>query len=200
MASPGDPSLMRDSQTDPLVVAIAGSRRDDSVTRRAVTRATETAAEAGARTALVDLCDYDLPMLDPDADPPADAERLNDRLAAADALVLGTPTYNGSYASPLKTAIDYADPDHFEGLPVGLVSVAGGRFPRRALDHLRTVTSGLGANALPEQVAIADAHSVDESFPPETADRLTALGEALADAATCRAADDALPAGTPADD
>lgn len=190
---------MRRPRTEPLVVSIVGSRRDDSVTRRAVSRIDDAAADAGARTALVDLRDYDLPMLDPDADPPADAERLNDRLAAADALVLGTPTYNGSYASPLKTAIDYADPDHFDGLPVGLVSVAGGRFPRRALDHLRTVASGLGANVLPDQVAVADAHSIGEELPPETADRLTALGESVTDAARCPTAG-ARPAGTPADD
>lgn len=168
------------SPTDrPLVVGVAGSLRDDSVTRQAVERALRAAAERNARTRLVDLREYDLPLLDPDAEPPADAERLSATFAEADAILLGTPMYNGSYSSPLKAAVDHSDPDGFDGVPVGLVSVAGGQFPRRALDHLRSVAAHMGARVLPDEVAIAESYAVDDELPDDVADRLDSLAGRL---------------------
>ncbi len=182
------------SPTDrPLVVGVAGSLRDDSVTRQAVDRALETAAERGARTRLVDLREYDLPPVDPDAEPPADAERLSAAFAEADAIVLGTPMYNGSYASPLKTAIDHSDPDGFDGAPVGLVSVAAGQFPRRALDHLRSVAAHMGARVLPDEVAVAESHAVGEDLPDDAADRLDSLAERLVAEASAPPAEERRP-------
>lgn len=184
---------MQSTQSEPLVVGVSGSLNDDSVTRLTVTRALDTAADRGARTELVDLREYELPMVDPNVESPDDAERLGDRIAAADALLLGTPMYNGSYASPLKTAIDHSDPDSFEDLPVGLLGVAGGQFPRRALDHLRAVASHMGARVLPHEVAVAESYRIDDALPDEIGDRVDELGHrtyeaTLATSETCRVA------------
>jgi len=190
---------MSSPQTRPLVVAIAGSQREDSVTRQALERTLESARERGARTELLDLREYELPMLDPDAEPPADARRVTDRVEAADAVVLGTPMYHGSYSSPLKTALDYCGFDEFEDTTVGLVSVAGGRFPTRPLDHLRAVGRALNAWVLPHQVAVPDTHSIGEAFPDTIDDRLDELGEQVVAYATIRPTERCQNA-TPADD
>jgi len=172
---------MRSTEDDSLVVALCGSLGDESVTRRAVERALAASETRGVETELLDLRAFDLPMVDPDGDPPADAQRLAERIDSADALLLGTPMYNGSYSSPLKTAIDYADPESFVGLPVALVGVSGGQFPRRALDHLRAVLSHLDARVLPQEVAVPDSYRVEDSLPEDIADRLDGLGGVLAD-------------------
>ncbi len=110
--------------------------------------------ERGARTELLDLREYDLPVFDPNADPPADAEALTDRIEAANAVLLGTPVYHGSYSSPLKTALDYCGFEEFEDTTVGLLAVSGGGFPLPALSHLREVCRAFEAWVLPHQAAV----------------------------------------------
>jgi NAD(P)H-dependent FMN reductase len=167
---------MTSTDSDPLIVAIAGSLNDESVTRLALHETLDSAADRGALTELIDLRDYELPMVDPNEDPPADAARLTENIAAADALILGTPMYNGTIAAPLKTAIDHTDPEEFSELPVALLTVAGGQYPMRALDHLRVVASHLDARVLPHEVAIPESYRIDEALPEDIAERVEELG------------------------
>ncbi|WP_336036716.1 NADPH-dependent FMN reductase [Halobacterium yunchengense] len=167
---------------DVHVAAVCGSLSDDSATRTALRTALDAAAGAGATTHLVDLRDYDLPPRDGDDRDAGDGPRLRADVAAADAVLLGTPMYHGSYAAPLKNALDYCGRDELGGKAVGLLSVAGGRFPRQALGHLRTVCRAVDAWALPLQVAIpnASSHVADgELTDPALADRTRDLGEQL---------------------
>lgn len=143
----------------PHVLALPGSLRDESYTRKALTIALEAAAESGATTDMVDLRTLDLPVVDADDDDPADAAELARRVREADTILLGTPVYHGSYSSPLKTALDYCGFDEFEDKTVGLLAVAGGGFPVTALDHLRSVCRALNAWVLPHQVALPQASS-----------------------------------------
>jgi NAD(P)H-dependent FMN reductase len=138
------------------VVAISGSLADDSGTRAALGEALSAAERAGARTTLVDLREYDLPTFDADDPDAGDAPELRRRFREADAILLGTPMYHGSFSSPLKTALDYAGFDEFEGTTVGLLAVSGGGFPTPALSGLRTVVRALDAWTLPLQVGIPD--------------------------------------------
>ena len=139
------------------VVALCGSLRDDSHTRTALSVALDAAESAGASTELVDLRALDLPVFDADSDDAGDARELQSTVAAADAILLGTPIYHGSYSSPLKTALDYCGFDEFEDKTVGLLAVAGGGFPVTALDHLRSVCRALNAWVVPHQAAIPSA-------------------------------------------
>ena len=136
------------------VVAVSGSLADDSGTRTALREALAAAEHAGARTTLVDLRTYDLPTFDADDPDAGDAPELRRRLREADAVLLGTPMYHGSYSSPLKTALDYSGFDEFAGTTVGLLAVSGGGFPTPALEGLRTATRALDAWTLPLQVGI----------------------------------------------
>ena len=166
----------------PDVAAIAGSLRDDSITRIALQDTLEAATRRGAHTDLVDLRDFELPVYDPDSDEAGDANALRRRIRSADAIVLGTPMYHGSYASPLKVALDYSGFDEFENKTVGLLAVAGGGFPVTALDHLRSVMRSLDAWVLPHQVALPNASSVVTDGRIVDADietRIETLGEQM---------------------
>lgn len=144
----------------PHVVALSGSLRDGSYTNVALRRVLEAAKQAGGKADFVDLQMFDLPMLDPDAGDAGDAVELRERVEAADAIILGTPVYHGSYSSVLKTALDYLTREEFGEKTVGLLAVAGGPFPVTALDHLRIVCRSLGAWVVPHQAAIPNASAV----------------------------------------
>ncbi|MES3517735.1 MAG: NAD(P)H-dependent oxidoreductase [Natronomonas sp.] len=140
---------------DVRVVAVVGSLRADSYTRRACRIALDAAGGYdGVETDYIDLRELDLPVFDADRETPPDAESLTDRVEAADSVILGTPVYHGSYSSALKNALDYCGFDEFEETTVGLLCVAGGSFPTTTLDHLRSVCRALNAWVLPHQVAI----------------------------------------------
>jgi NAD(P)H-dependent FMN reductase len=161
------------------VVAVCGSLRDESYTRIALERALEAARGVGATTELVDLRDYDLPVFDADDRDAGDALELQRTLQSADAVLLGTPMYHGSFASPLKNAVDYCGFDEFEGTTVGLLAVAGGSFPVTALDHLRSVCRSLDAWVLPYQAAVPRAREVIEDGrfgDADLEDRVATLG------------------------
>ncbi|MFB6071575.1 MAG: NADPH-dependent FMN reductase [Halobacterium sp.] len=166
--------------TDTTVAGVCGSLRDASVSRVALRTALDAAEARGADTDLVDLRDLDLPVFDPDADQPGDAAELTRRVREADAVVLASPMYHGSYSSPLKTAIDYCGFDEFEDKTVGLLAVSGGSFPITALDHLRSVLRALDAWVLPHQAAVpnASSHVEDGELADEKLeDRVATLGE-----------------------
>ncbi len=166
--------------TDTRVAGICGSLGDESTTRIAVRTALDGAAEAGAEIELIDLRHYDLPVFDPDLETPAAADRLSEQLATADSIVLGTPTYHGSYSSPLKNALDYCGFDEFEHKTIGLIAVAGGRYPIPPLNHLREVCRSLNAWVLPKQTAVPRASSKTRDgriTDDELRDRLRSLGE-----------------------
>ncbi len=161
------------------VVAICGSLRDESHTRTALAVALDAAERVGASTELIDLRELELPVFDADAEDAGDAPELARRVREADAVLLGTPMYHGSYSSVLKTALDYCGFDEFENETVGLLAVAGGRFPVTALDHLRSVCRALDAWVLPYQAVVPRAYQAiedDEFVDDELEERVATLG------------------------
>jgi len=163
----------------PHVVAVCGSLRDGSYTRKALRHALDAAEGRGATTTLVDLREYDLPVFDPDTDDLPDAHRLQETIATADSVLLGTPVYHGSYATPLKNALDYCGFDEFENTTVGLLCVSGGSFPITSLDHLRSVCRSLNAWVIPHQAALPKARNMfdgEEFVDESSAERVATLG------------------------
>jgi NAD(P)H-dependent FMN reductase len=173
--------------SETTVVAVAGSLRDRSYTRRSLRVALDGAAAAGASTSMLDLREYDLPPLDPDADPPADVEALARAVQGADSVLLGTPTYHGSYSGVLKNALDYCGFEEFEHTTVGLLAVAGGAFPVTSLEHLRSVCRALNAWVLPHQAAVPRARHAfdgDDLVDEDVAERVRVLGRRAVEYAT----------------
>lgn len=167
------------------ILAVCGSLRDESKTRIALREALAGAEAAGATTDLLDLRDLELPMYgaEPAGRDAGDASLVRRQLRAADGVILGTPIYHGSYSSPLKTALDYATREEFENTTAGLLAVAGGRFPTRGLDHLRSVVRYLDAWVVPLEVAIPNSSTtVADGMirDDELADRTRRLGRSVA--------------------
>lgn len=163
------------------VVGVCGSLREESTTRVALRETLAAAQAEGASTELVDLREYYLPPLGWDGGwkDAGDAPTFRAAIDRADGVVLGTPIYHGSYGSPLKTALDYSGRDEFAGKTVGLVAVAGGRFPTKGLEHLRNVCRHINAWVLPREVAIPNASDAIEDgaiTDERIAERISKLG------------------------
>jgi len=170
----------------PTVALVCGSRRPGSVTRTTLTHIGAGVRDAGGEIDLIELADADLPMYSPAAHDAGDAEKLRQRLRAADAVVLGTPVYHGSFSGVLKNTIDYCGFEEFEGKPVAFAAVAGGPFPLPALGALRQVTHTMNAWSVPRSVAVP--HSEDAVADGELAaeplrTRAEGVGRLVTDAA-----------------
>ena len=164
----------------PIVVGICGSLRDRSYTRLALEHALAAAADAGAETQLIDLRKWDLPLFDPDDRDRGDAAELKRTVAAADAILMGTPVYHGMISSGLKNAFDYLGKDEFKDTTVGLVATAGGGSYAHTLEHLRTGIRTVHGWTVPHEVGIRKASRAfddDGKFvDPDLEERVRKLG------------------------
>jgi FMN reductase len=92
----------------------------------------------------------------------APARSIIDEIAAADVIVVGTPTYKGSYTGLFKHAIDLLDPLALAGKPVVLTATGGGDRHALVVEHqLRPLFGFFQAHALPSAVYAADRDFTD---------------------------------------
>jgi NAD(P)H-dependent FMN reductase len=114
------------------------------------------AAIAGQRgdlaVSVIDLTDYRFPAAYP-RQPTGPMVDFAGAISRADAFVVVTPEYNGSFPASLKQAIDYAY-DEWHGKPVGFVGYGCGSFGGHAVDHLRTVFTTLHTVTMPAVVGV----------------------------------------------
>jgi len=143
------------------VIGICGSLRPHGYTRMSLSVALEGAREVGAVTSLLDLDDYDLPLMDGRKDDetyPPDVARLRSAVREAHGIILGTPEYHGGFSGVLKNALDLMGFEEFEGKMLGLIGVSAGRMgAANALNSLRTVGRSLHAWVVPEQASVPEA-------------------------------------------
>lgn len=168
------------------ILALCGSPRVDSFTELALRRALEGVGPE-CETSLVRLAEHHLPLHngssgDNVAKPVQDLREL---IRSADALLIGTPVYHGSFTGVLKNALDWLGFRELEGKMIGLVGVAGGAGGAyEALGGLRNVGRALHAWVVPQQVSIEDAWKVfDEHGRPKSGSldqRLLVLGAEVA--------------------
>jgi NAD(P)H-dependent FMN reductase len=139
------------------VVAVSGSRRNGSTTRKSLGVVLDAAREAGAETELLDLGAVDLPLYHPDIDEQGDSARLKRVVRDAEGVVLGTPVYHASYSSTFRNFHDYCSKDEYRDTAVGLVATAGGGSCGGTLEHMRATVRGVHGHTVPEQVGIRNA-------------------------------------------
>ncbi|HKX29106.1 MAG TPA: NADPH-dependent FMN reductase [Blastocatellia bacterium] len=162
------------------VVGISGSLRPGSYTSLAVQIALRGAQEAGARTRLIDLRNYQLAFCDGKGNEqefPEDVFKLRREVRQASGIILGTPEYHGSFSGVLKNALDLMGFDEIGGKMIGLVGVSGGvQGAIHAMDGLRTIGRSLHAWVIPEQAAVSEAW---KAFDPSGALKDGALEKRL---------------------
>ncbi len=159
------------------ILAISGSLRRGSYSS-GLLRASQELAPAGSEVELYEGM-AGLPAYNEDLDvegsAPEPVADLRGRIAAADALLLATPEYNGSLPGALKNALDWASRPHgssaLAGKPVAVIGSSPSPFGAAwAQESLRRVLAIAGSAVLERELTVG---RVDERF---TEDRLSDAG------------------------
>jgi NAD(P)H-dependent FMN reductase len=109
---------------------------------------------------LVDIADYDLPLLDEPMPPMlgqythAHTKIWSEKIKSFDAYVFVTPEYNHGTSGALKNAIDYLGRE-WQNKAAGFVSYGGHGNGVRAVEHLRLVMAELMVATVRAQVALS---------------------------------------------
>lgn len=113
------------------IPVLLGSVRRGRQSIRAARFASGRLARAGADAPLLDLREFDLPIMEERLhrrdDPPPGLRRFSATIASADAVVVVSPEYNGSLPGVLKNALDYIYGE-WNRKPVGIITVSAGGF------------------------------------------------------------------------
>ncbi len=117
------------------IIGISGSLRKGSF-NSALLRAAVELAPAGCTIEIGSI--HGIPLYDGDVEEangvPVEVTELQDRIAAADGLLLTTPEYNNSMPGVLKNAVDWLTrppnevPRVFHGKPVAIIGATPGGF------------------------------------------------------------------------
>jgi chromate reductase len=169
------------------VLLVSGSLRRGSYNAALLGQAAN-ALPSGVRHVWLDAI-AGLPPYSEDDDgerPPAPVERLRRAIAAADAVLIATPEYNGSIPGGLKNAVDWASrpfPDNaWRDKPVAVIGASTGIFGAVwAQAELRKSLRLAGARVIDAELAVRGAR---DAFLPSGAlgdpDLATGLHEAVA--------------------
>jgi NAD(P)H-dependent FMN reductase len=149
-------------QTGIRILVINGSVRPGNYTGKAAALVVDELRKRPDITVeVIDPAVMKLPM--PGTDPGSAATRaLAAKVAAATGVVLTTPEYHGSYSAAIKLVIENLGfPSVLSGKPVALLGVAAGAIGAiKALEHLRSVCSHVGAIVLPLPISVAHVQNV----------------------------------------
>ncbi len=120
------------------VVAVVGSLRRDSHTRRLV-RALAKLAPPSLRIEIVEISELQAYTEDLDTAPTAEWTTFRERVARADAVLFATPEYNRSVPGVLKNAIDVGSRPYgksvWAGKPAAIISVSPGALGAFGANH-----------------------------------------------------------------
>jgi len=138
------------------IVGFAGSFSQPSRPRSLVQAAVDDAAHrTGLRGLVFDLGDLGASLgtakrID---DLGQDARKLVESLLAADAIVVGSPVYKGSYTGLFKHLFDLIEPEALRGKPVLLTATGGGDRHALVIEHqLRPLFGFFEAASVPTGV------------------------------------------------
>lgn len=109
-----------------------------------------------------------------------------DRLKRAEVIILGSPVYNGSYSSAVKTLFEHTPYDALKGhVAAFILSAGGGKSFLQVRTHLEQLMTYYQVLVVP-QAAYATAGELDAGIPDDVEDRIhravdcaMLLGEAL---------------------
>ncbi|MEL4072724.1 FMN reductase [Ochrobactrum sp. GPK 3] len=90
------------------------------------------------------------------------AEGIINQIVAADVLVVGSPTFKGSYPGLFKHLIDLIDPQDLRGKPVVIAATGGGDKHALIVEHqLRPLFGFFSAHTLPSAIYASEREFTD---------------------------------------
>jgi NAD(P)H-dependent FMN reductase len=147
---------------------ISGSPRHNSSTRRVALHLYQRLKETTThQIGLIDMRDWNLPPMQSVftsvEHTPEEFRSLSKRVFEADAFILVSPEYNGSYAPAMKNLLDYFPKRHHK--PFGIVTASPGAFGgMRAAQQMLLLVPALFGVASPYLLVVP---AVDKKFNPE---------------------------------
>jgi len=146
---------------------ISGSPRINSVTRRVALHIKEELLAKGHDADIIDMKDWMIPPVQSVwvsvENTPAEFQPLAERIFNADAYVLVTPEYNGSYSPALKNMLDHFPKRHHK--PFGIVTASPGAMGgMRASQQLLQLVPALFGIPSPYMLITP---AVDKKFGPD---------------------------------
>lgn len=153
------------------VAILLGSIRIGRQTHKIAYYVEQKLKERGVDTVMIDLANHPLPFMDERAGRLANLSgeiaSMGVQLKEADAILLVTPEYHGSFTGVLKNALDYYWSE-FARKPMGVIATGSGRLGGiNASTQLQHVILSLGAYALPFKLLIPEIqHAFDEHMQP----------------------------------
>ncbi|MGX5831974.1 FMN reductase [Mesorhizobium sp. 43Arga] len=168
--------------TTPAIVGLSGSYNSPSRTRILVEEIVRRAARRYDKTAeILDIGQFpNLGTAVRLSDLNPTARRLVDRLLQAEALVVASPVYKGSYTGLFKHLIDLLEPTAFSGKPILLAATGGGDRHALVIEHqLRPLFGFFEAHTLATGIYASERDFADPaSISPSLAERLErAIGQ-----------------------
>ncbi len=144
------------------IVAVLGTARPGNFTSKALALVIdEIEKQEDIGVDLIDPATMNLPL--PGSSPDsADTKSIQEIVSKSTGVVFSTPEYHGTYSSAAKLIIENLGfPSVLASKPVALVGVAAGQIGAiKALEHLRSVLSHVGAIVLPGPVSVAGVQNV----------------------------------------
>lgn len=131
----------------------------------------------------VSISEYDIQFCD--ARDPAkyegDSKLIIDKVIEADALLMGTPMYRGTYTGLLKNMFDLIPNDALAGKPVGMIATGGSDHHYLALEHeMKPLLGFFYAHVIPGHVYANNSHYSNRDLVDEgILDQLDQLGRAI---------------------
>lgn len=156
---------------DPLrIPVLVGSVRRGRQSIKVARFAGDRLRRAGAEAPLLDLADFDLPIMEERLyrrdDPPPGLVRFSEAIREADAVVIVSPEYNGSMPGVLKNALDYIYGE-WERKPVGIVTLSVGAFGGvQVHNHLQLLFLRLKALPVAHMAVTTVGRSFDDDGEP----------------------------------
>ena len=148
------------------IVLFSGSLRTGSLNKKLVNVAHNLVGEVtGFETQIVEIKDFEIPVYNADVEAssfPLGVKKLAEIVAAAGALIISTPEYNGSMAGTFKNTIDWLSrvrPVPLTRKPVLLLGASPGALGAvRGLGNSRIPLEVLGTYVYPQVFGLPKAH------------------------------------------
>jgi FMN reductase len=166
------------------IVGILGSVTPPGRSLRALEYTLQAAKriEPGITCTALNLADYKISFAD---GRPADAfgddtGKVVAEICAADAVLLFSPVYRGSFSGSLKNLLDHVPVEGLRAKPCGIIAIGATLHHYLGVDrHLRDVLSWFGALAAPVSVYLASSDFIDGSLSASAQTELAELSDTV---------------------